>query len=85
MVAISVLLFLWRRRLPGAAALWGCHLVLSVPMLSLSEYPHTAADRYSHVQEILWSAALGLVLQALWRESRERQAMLAGFIVAGRR
>ena len=76
----TVVLFALRRRIPGLLVLWICHLVMLVPMLGLSEYPHCAADRYSYVQGILWSVGIAFLLRALW-ERRER-ALLAGSVVA---
>jgi len=78
-VGATIGLFVLRRRLPGLFVLWICHLVMLVPMLGLSEYPHCAADRYSHVQGILWSVGIAFLLRALW-EQRQR-AVVAGTVV----
>ena len=78
---VTTVLVALRRRLPGVLALWVCHLVLLVPMLGLSEYPHSTADRYSHVQGVLWSVGIGFGLRAFWQ--RRHQMMLAGFVVTG--
>ena len=80
-VGASAVLFALRRRLPGLLAVWICHLVLLVPMLGLSEYPHSAADRYGHVQGVLWSIGIAFALRALWE--RRGQVVLAGMVVAG--
>lgn len=57
------------RRWPAMLAVWVCHLVILVPVLGLSEYPHSAYDRYNYLPGVLWSAVLTLGLQALRRDS----------------
>jgi len=80
-VCLVTLVLFWRRRQwPAALGLWICHLVLLVPVLGLTEYPHSAYDRYSYVQGILWSVALALVLLALW--DRGSRGYLASVTVA---
>ena len=68
-----------RRRWPGALALWLCHLALLVPVLGLTEYPHSPTDRYSYLHGILWSVGIAGGLRALW--DRQKQACLAGAVV----
>ncbi|MEY2409587.1 MAG: protein O-mannosyl-transferase [Verrucomicrobiota bacterium] len=69
-VGLSAAALKLRRAYPGILALWICHLVLLVPVLGLSEYPHSAADRYSHVQGVFWSIAIGFGLRAIWNHGR---------------
>jgi len=80
-LAITVALFLLRRRWPGALALWLCHLVLLIPVLGVTEYPHSAYDRYSYIQGAVWSIALAVGLGYLWTYGRKGQ--LAVMAVAG--
>jgi tetratricopeptide (TPR) repeat protein len=58
LAAISILIFLLRRRIPGFAAGWTLHLLLLVPALGLTERPHFTNDRYSYLPSIVW--ALGI-------------------------
>ena len=71
---------LLRRRWPAALWLWACHLAILVPVLGLTEYPHSAYDRYSYLHGILWSAALAALLYLLWE--RGKQARLVGMMVS---
>ena len=41
-----------RNRLPAAAVLWGAFLILSVPVLGLTEIPFSPADRYTYVPDL---------------------------------
>jgi protein O-mannosyl-transferase len=77
----SVLFGAMRRRWPGAFALWLCHLAVLIPVLGLTEYPHSACDRYSYLHGVLWSVAIAGLLRAVWR--RGRQAYLAGSVALG--
>ena len=78
---VSVAVLLWRRRWPAAPGLWLCHLVVLIPVLGLSEYPHSAYDRYSYLQGILWSIVLALLLRRWWE--RGKRAFLAGTVLTG--
>lgn len=60
------------RRWPAFLAFWVCHLLILVPFLGLSEYPHSTYDRYSYLHGILWSLLITLGLCALWRSRAER-------------
>lgn len=76
----------WRNRQvrPGWALLWACHLVLLVPFLGLTEYPHSTADRYAHLPGLLWSAllAFGLGTWALRPRRATRISLAAGAVGA---
>jgi tetratricopeptide (TPR) repeat protein len=78
-LAATVALFVWRKRWPAALALWLCHLAVLVPALGLSEYPHSAYDRYSYLQGVLWSMAIALLLRRIW--NRGTRGQLAGLAV----
>ena len=82
--ALTVLLWLKRRRFPGLLALWLCYLVLLVPMLGLTEYPHYTSDRYSYlpavVQTFLLASLLTIAFQSrIWRLS----AVSLSFLLIG--
>jgi len=80
-LAITVGVFLLRRRWPSALALWSCHLVLLIPVLGLTEYPHSAYDRYSYLHGALWSVTLAFGLRQLWQH--RQQGQLAAIAIAG--
>ena len=66
-VAGATMLLLCRcRQWPWALALWLCHLALLVPMLGLTEHPHSTSDRYGYLPGLTWSV---LIAAALWRLS----------------
>jgi tetratricopeptide (TPR) repeat protein len=69
-VTTSVGFFLCRRRWPGPFALWLCYLALLVPVLGLSEYPHSPYDRYSYFPGVFWSVGVALLLRVLWRHGK---------------
>jgi protein O-mannosyl-transferase len=59
-------LLVWRRRQwPWALALWACHLVLLIPVLGLTERPHSPADRYDYLPSLLWAVLLAAVCRRL--------------------
>jgi Flp pilus assembly protein TadD len=63
-------LLIWKRRVwAPVLGLWICHLALLVPALGLTEHPHYASDRYSHVDGVLWVA---LIAAGCVRLSRRR-------------
>jgi hypothetical protein len=80
-MVVTLALFFLRRRWPAAFALWLCHLVLLIPVLGLTEYPHSPYDRYSYLHGTLWSVALALLLRALWH--RTRRGYVASVALAG--
>jgi len=79
-LSLTVALFLCRKRWPGLFVLWVCHLVMLVPVLGLSEYPHSAYDRYSYLPGVLWSVALAFGLHRIWK--RERLGQLGAILAA---
>ena len=79
-VTISLALWQWRRRWTAALGFWVCHLVLLVPCLGLTEYPHCAYDRYSYLPGLLWALGLAMVLRLLW--DRATRGYLAGVTTA---
>jgi hypothetical protein len=68
------------RRWPALFALWICHGLILLPVLGLSEYPHSAYDRYSHLHSVLWSAAIAGGLYFLWDSVRRR--IVCGMLMA---
>ncbi|HWN93933.1 MAG TPA: hypothetical protein VNT99_02780 [Methylomirabilota bacterium] len=69
------------RRWPILLAIWICHGLILLPVLGLSEYPHSAFDRYSLLHGILWSAVIAGGLYAIWDRERGRQ-IVGGTLVA---
>lgn len=72
----TLLALRWRRRWPVLLAIWICHASVLLPVLGLSEYPHSAFDRYSLLHGLLWAAAMAGALCAVWNSRRHR--LLAG-------
>jgi tetratricopeptide (TPR) repeat protein len=71
-----------RRRWPILLPLWITHLVLLVPFLGLSEYPHSAFDRYAHLHSLLWTTVIAAALAAGWERKRVRAFSLSAMVVA---
>jgi hypothetical protein len=78
-ISVSGILFVGQRRWRGALGLWLCHLALLVPVLGLTEYPHSAYDRYSYLQGALWSVTIAFGLRTLW--ARGAVGRCAGIVV----
>ncbi len=71
--------FVLRRRWPAGVVLLACHVIVLLPVLGLSEYPHSPSDRYSYLHGALWVVALAFLLHWLWQ--REKTRRIAGWSV----
>lgn len=86
-LVISVLAIAFRKRFPGLALLWLCHVVILIPFLGLSEYNHSASDRYSYLPGILWSILIAFGFRAVavyqsWRRMLIGAAALAVLLLS---
>jgi len=80
-VAMVTAILWWRRAAwPGGCALWLVHLIVLVPTLGLTEYPHYPSDRYSYLQGVLWAPAFAVALR--WLRARCDRRLVAGLGVA---
>ena len=52
---ISILAWLFRKRVPGLLAGWCCHLIMIFPVLGLTQMNHVANDRYALTVSVIWS------------------------------
>jgi len=57
-MAISIIAFFLRKKLPVLWAAWLCHLIFILPFLGLTERPHSTADRYTYLESLIWSGFL---------------------------
>lgn len=78
--AAIVAAILLRRRWPAIVVVLGCHVVLLLPVLGLSEYPHSASDRYSYLHGAFWAVVLAFFLHRFWQREPARQ--IAGWSTA---
>jgi tetratricopeptide (TPR) repeat protein len=62
-IAVSVTLFIFRKRWPLLIALWLAYIILLFPFMGFSEHPHFHSDRYSLLPSICLSIliAFGLI------------------------
>ncbi len=81
-IAVTCAVFLLRRRWPALPALWIAHVLILVPVLGLSEYPHSASDRYAHLHSLLWAVVIAGVLAGLWRVRQLRNISLGAVTLA---
>jgi hypothetical protein len=81
-VGFTVWFVVCRKRWPAAFLFWTCHLLLLVPVLGLTEYPHSTYDRYSHLHGILWSGAIAFALHALCRREATGRWRIAAVVGA---
>jgi hypothetical protein len=75
----TTLLFWWYRlRWRWALSLWLGYLVILVPNLGLTEYPHFPSDRYSMLVHLLWAVPITAGLCRLAVQPRRVGLVLAG-------
>ncbi|MBI4326026.1 MAG: tetratricopeptide repeat protein [Chloroflexi bacterium] len=81
-LAITIAVVAWRRRLPFGWALWFCYLIMLVPHLGLTEHPYFSSDRYSYIAGLCWSVLLLPVLgQGIF--DRRPPAIWMGLLLLG--
>lgn len=61
-MAVSIVLFICRRRWPLIVALWLAYIILLIPFMGFSEHPHFPVDRYSLVSSICLSILIAFAL-----------------------
>ncbi len=72
-VGVTVAAVRLRRRFPGPATVWLCYVVTLLPMLGFVQAGvQMAADRYSYLPSLSLSMAVGGVVLAWWRRSKDR-------------
>ncbi|UCG33152.1 MAG: tetratricopeptide repeat protein [Phycisphaerales bacterium] len=65
--ATCVLVYRWRRRLPGVAAAWVCYLVVLAPVSGLLQAgPQIAADRYTYLATLSLALLIGGAFAGMW-------------------
>ena len=79
MVAVCLLAWLLRRKVPAFAAAWAAYLIIQAPSSGLVRFsPQLAADRYSYAASLPWVALLaGGLLYALTRRASIRITSVA--------
>jgi len=93
LVAITVLLWILRRRRPWGLASWVYYCVILLPYVGVAQNgPQIAADRYTYLACLAWAVLAGAALLKLWR-ARQLDRMKfplfisahapAAFLVAG--
>jgi protein O-mannosyl-transferase len=65
-VAISLLCYIQRRRMPWLMVAWLFHLLMLLPLLGLTEKPHFTYDRYAHMRDLVYAVLLAGGLSTLW-------------------
>jgi Flp pilus assembly protein TadD len=67
-LAITVVLFAFRRRWPAAIAIWACYVVLLLPVLGVAQSgPQIVADRYSYLACLGWAMLAGAGILYGWK------------------
>jgi len=82
-----------RRKEPWLLGCWGAFLVLTVPVLGLTERSHFPAERYMYLGHLPLALGFALLVQRAWASPRARAPavvlasalILAGAVVAHRR
>jgi tetratricopeptide (TPR) repeat protein len=71
--AITIALFLLRRRWPAGLACWLYYVVMLMPVVGIAQSgPQLVADRYSYFSCMSWAALLGGGFFHLWNFVRDR-------------
>jgi protein O-mannosyl-transferase len=79
-LGLSGVLFWKWRRWPGVLFVWIAYLVILVPLLGLTERPHSPNDRYNYIVDFGYGVLLAGGLLRAWTRPRVRAA-LVGLVV----
>jgi tetratricopeptide (TPR) repeat protein len=77
-VCLTIVFWQRRKQWPAVLSIWVCYLVMLIPSLGLTEYPHVASDRYVFVASIGWSALVVLALMRTGNRSWLRAPAVLG-------
>jgi hypothetical protein len=66
-VAVSIVLFIFRKRWPMIIALWLAYIIVLIPVMGFFEHPHYPSDRYSLVSSICISILIGFAIIRLMK------------------
>lgn len=67
-LAVSIGLFIFRRRWPVGLVSWVCYVVMLAPLLGIAQNgPQIVADRYSYLSCLGWAILAGTGLLRCWR------------------
>ncbi len=70
-IAITIILWRLRRKLPSVWIAWLSYIVLLSPVLGLAQSgPQIAADRYTYLASMPWAILVGGALARLWAKGR---------------
>jgi tetratricopeptide (TPR) repeat protein len=78
--ALSVALFIFRKRWPLIAALWLAYILVLIPVMGFSEHPYSPFDRYSLLPSICLSILIAFGLMRLM-EKKYAGAISAGALL----
>src|SRR5438445_8837463 len=84
-LAITGLVLVLRRRVPGLLATWLAYIVVLLPVLGIFQIGlQIAADRYTYLAGLGWAILAGAGLLSCWRTSRgSKTGTPAALLVAG--
>src|SRR5213080_2287456 len=84
-LAITALVLVLRRRVPGLLATWLAYIVVLLPVLGIFQIGlQIAADRYTYLAGLGWAILAGAGLLSCWRTSRgSKTGTPAALLVAG--
>ena len=83
-VLLTTLVLFLRWRGSGLLTLWITYLVVTIPVLGVTETPHFPSDRYGHLPTIAWSVLGAYGIALIWKEVSPRKLVLcigAGMIL----
>ena len=82
-IAISVAVYVFRRRWPAGLACWAYSLALLAPVLGIvSTGPQLAADRYTYLSFLSWAVLAGAGLLFVTRSAARAASVLAAYLTA---
>jgi hypothetical protein len=66
-ITVSIVLFIFRNKMPLLAALWLAYIVLIIPVMGFFEHPHFPVDRYSLLPSICLSMLIAFGITTIIR------------------
>ena len=81
-IALTVALFILRKRVPAALTAWICYILLLAPVLGFAQSgPQLVADRYSYLASISWGILLSGECAMLWRRIQPGDCRRVGLAI----
>jgi tetratricopeptide (TPR) repeat protein len=82
-LALSVVMFAYRRRWPGGLASWVCYVIVVSPMLGIAQSGvQMVADRYTYLSCLCWAIMVGACIYLGWNRWGAGRTSQNAFVAA---